>query len=942
MKKLFLFGIFFVAVFLVLAINIKAADACTVPHCYDLVNCDGSYCASASIACDCYSNGGCIVVQDTVITERYCEDNTHYYILGCPYIDTNSVPHYGGYWGPYVCPSGQICSGGYCYEPSPTCTIDSVSITSQCSGTCEQSEEILVSISYSNCPSNAKYIQIDAMSEDGLCTLEYESPPASIQGIEVTCDGGGTQQCTKTWQIPGPDIPSECEGKEIFAWAVGLYDDSSYDPSHWVTGISTSFPPGYGSFTFAGGAQPEECEIIDADTVTYCSGGLTTECDIGEIIEFDIIVENIIDCQQEAIDEIEIWAEDGGIEFDYSTSTFTTSGNTYSMEYIVSQSDIDNFGGLTFTTNHVAILSGGSFVDDLAGEFGQFTFSEEGVSPTGCEITNALIIPNCGNDGVCDNGDIINLRVTVEDSSKCKNVDKIEVDAFITTAQPNGCWKVIMDAIPSQSIRINGGTTYSGNWVVEIPPDCLGYIMVAKNARILNESGTRILDSYTNSAGFGTFEFAELLTVEDYNLSVDTCGDETIPVPDGICEDYDNVKGEITVNDIPWGIAPQWKLVDEGDYIVSFGDVWGWHEPGSVGVFLPPNVSLMGIYTLVPVDYALVIVQARNEQGEYIGALIELYIEGYLNPVAYEINEVSYEYIGNYPITFTAEFGDVAEYITPSNAEITIYADGIYLFTYIYEEIEEGACNCDYNEIVYDCGECIIDQPLYCKDVNGQGQIVHNCSVCDCPSNAPDCNQNGYCVQSPTVCHARTSSIDCHAMPFCFWDEPRTPMLAGYWCEACFAVNGIPQTCSDYVNLEACSSDPCHIGPSASQCNVNNGGQGCHCEWDSTAQQCNLIYQVTSTDPIGTCDISVYYGSCEDGCLGNINHRLQTYTCIIGGDCTGDICEALGYDPPYYTKTECIPCAVLFRPMPFFSWWNVLVVIALLVIVYAFILKRKK
>ena len=545
------------------------------------------------------------------------------------------------------------------------------------------------------------------------------------------------------------------------------------------------------------------------------------------------------------------------------------------------------------------------------------------VTPTECKITNANVKPYCDAEG-CKNGDKIELNISVENISKCINVNQIEIDASSSAAgQPtgmvigNGGFVCSVQMKNSTPIEQTDANTYLGNWTVIVPYGCQGKTVEGKTAKLFNAS-SGIVPIAQKRGRFGTFTFAEAL-VGEYNLSVYTCGDDP---PDGQCDDY-NVNGSITVNNNNWGNAPQSRLLPSGDYLVSFGSVSGWpYKPNNLGVSLPPDILLWGFYTKVAINYALLIVQAKNKTGHFIDAPIRLYLDGLVN---LSTNEVKYNYTGDYPVEFEVKFDEVAEYEKPEDIEITIYGNGIYLFTFFYER-EEVGCFCEPIHVA--CGLCY-DPTSECIDDNGIGKIVPCQSgwICNYQTGKcePSANPN-QCYQNQTLCH------DVLPPGSCYWDLQPTDL-----CKHC--IEDDPGSCSGYDNVIACEADPC--GEKYTGC---PSGSTCECMWDDSLKECYLNVQQQGAGNI-CCEYSVSFGECGV-CEGQTNSRRRTTICT--GPCqSGDQCSMTTYEHCALTGYEasmedCQSCAVLFRPMPFFSWFNILAVVSLLIVFYLFMFRKKK
>ena len=811
---------------------------------------------------------------------------------------------------------------------------------------------------------------------------------------------------------------------------------------------------------------PPSCPITTATIVALCREG-PQNCKVGDKINMTIFT-NQYCINQFTPSKIKVYATNYS-ECNFWMENITTcdliSKNcnaTWSISSIP-----EKCAGKAITAVRVEFYNSTNLLNSSDGNFGSFTFWQE-APPTACNITNASIKPYCGDDG-CNEREKIQLNITVEDTAKCLNVRKLEINAsLIDEAQPAplGQCRVSITNTTTTSIQPIG-KSYLGNWTVSIPKGCEGKQMKAVVAALYNGTERNILIA-KKSGNFGSFTFAGVAPRKQYNLSVDTCGDENRP-PDGNCENW-TVKGNVIVNGSLWGKAPQSRMKDVSIYNVSFGSVEGWYKPADILIYLTQNTSLLGVYTKTQINYVLIIVRAKNETGHDIGAPIDLYlIQQQQRLVNSSINEVSYKYTDSYPVYFLADFKDVPGYLTPENLTITITGFGMFIFEVIYKKeaalpcqitnasikpycgyegvcdpgekiglnitvknmdgcrnvnkieihaseisarfegtpqtprqeacsvvmanttpiqivgnnfianwtvsisdsckgkqvqankasiyngsnkliggkigwfgsfkfaSEVGGCYCNDGGKQYSCGACISGSFYECKNVNGRGQIVANCTRCNnCPTNTQCYTIKGYCISLQAdrcrTSQANQSVENCHAEALCFWDKPR--MLLGSYCEVCFAVNGIPKTCFDYVNETACvydNSDRCGIGPfclGPNQQPIPNA-QNCRCYWNGSS--CGLSYTIETPQQTEHCSLTVSYGECGKGkCGPNEREVILDYSNQTGyTDCTAN------------DQTFCQPCELIFEPLPFFSWWNIIAVIVLLIIGYALILKRK-
>ncbi|UZE93979.1 MAG: Ig-like domain-containing protein [Candidatus Pacearchaeota archaeon] len=909
--------------------------------------------------------------------------------------DAGSVKYHSG----LTCDQNKVPAGVTCEEPCGLpgeCVVNSISVTPDCEGgsspACELGEEIMISISYSGteCPTPS-YIQVDANSTgDPLgekCTIAWKSPPASIKGMETTCT---SSPCTENWVINIPSIPSECLGKTVYAWAVGLYDDPSYTPGHHVTGNTTTIPyPSYGHFTFAEEEiPPTECKIIDADVKTYCG---TEGCDNGDKVELNITVEDMSKCEALNVNKMQI---DAFSDAQSQPTGMVIGGGALCNVYMVNSSVIkqgDTYlgnwtvivpqgcQGETVDANIAKVFNNTGQIAQKFGNFGSFDFVDEptnwyvlediSVSPSVfvLNITDTQQLEVIALMKWVKNNSFFTLDVTQQADYISNDTSVASVSALgLVTGIGDGTGKITAEythsevtkedssivnvryfeddyiryinlALNKYEIEINEETSYEvkAYWSNGLTTDITSESDVQSlnpNVASVNQNTHRVKGedegiaiinaSYIhNNLPYGDEKFIIVTgeAVGEYNLSVDTCGDTSIP-PDGDCEDFINVKGEITVNQESWGIAPQERFpLPSDNYRVSFGPLQDWYEPGEMSVFLPPNVSLMGIYTKEPVEYALIIVQAKDEQtGQFINALINLYLEDDL--VNSTINDVRYNYSETYPIEFTAEFEDQSGYITPSNLTITIYGNGIYFFTVYYEKEAVGECFCEPKHVP--CGFCYDFYSECDGPPQGPGQIIP-CSpgwICNYVT--------GKCQPTSTQDECHDNATTCNIITGCYWDYPDIPPP---YCKHCQTEG--PETCSGYDNQGTCNLDPCVV----KNVGCPSGASDCRCEWET--DECILKYQQQTNGDF--CEITLRQGTCEEGCQGKINYRWQNYTCDPGS-CSEQACVDLTYPPPDYTKSECVICPTPFRELPFFSWWNILAVVSVLIVFYIFMLRKKR
>jgi hypothetical protein len=566
-----------------------------------------------------------------------------------------------------------------------------------------------------------------------------------------------------------------------------------------------------------------------------------------------------------------------------------------------------------------------------------------------CNITNANILKiYCtGESGSCKVGNNITINISVENMTLCNkyNINKIELYARdIGSENPGDPCQVFLtnSTFISKTYSPGFGGSFYSNWTIQsISQKCAGRDMNASKAALYN--GTSSSNQIGEKIGsFGTFSFAGTpIPNELFNLSIDTCGDGKSQ-PTGTCNDF-SVHGNIGVNGTSWGLAPKWKMNESGWKNISFGSIppgegLPWYKPSNILYNLLSNSSVLGIYTKVRLDKATIIVFARNEDGEFINALIRIWNESSI--VASGNNQTLYEYDGNllgWPATFTIEFRNVASYyITPENISFSLTGNGIYVFNGIYQSFGSQPCFCSDGT---PCESCKGTTGHFCQAIPGQnvGEWVNN--ACSLPHQCPcavACNEEtGYCQGNSLVCHNSETASTCQSnSAFCFWDLGREiPLIAPYHCEACHAVNNIPTVCGDYRNVNACqktlTTDACGIGASCP--GAPAGARDCACVWQSNA--CQLSFNLSSGGGNGgnnpqSCILNITVGQCgTTQCGTNKKQVIYDYSDPFGsplGSCA------------LQDKQTCVRCGVAPERMPFFMPWQILIVLGLLAAYYSF------
>lgn len=1032
-----------------LGVNVKAA-ACTVSACQSQgQGCTRSFCVDHSYVCNCYLGEGCIASGSPVSYERICYDNTHWAYQGC--VDQQ---HPGGLWGPYACPqNAPNCIGaGQCTSgPLPPCTIDSVSVTPLCSdgdpSKCEQGESISITVSYSgSCPTTS-YLQVDAMDENGECSIEKVG--GKMQGMNFTCM---SSPCTGSWVIPS--IPTECKGKIIYAWSAGLYNNSDYQPSHYVAGTQASIPPGFPqNWTFIAEVPISGCYIastcntgdeaifsvsnvtnahaaLDPDNYSYkvcCPGTNISNVETSTGVSSSTDNALVLKLHQQTNAHVQQNTQTG---YNYGIKIKKSDGNYATCTYqdtqclpihpvcIVSISGETNAhvancsGTGAYTSKVCCNLSVGGAPQNYScnwstyqcylnatGPYSSLASCEDAcVALTQCQITSAGIRPFCnlygGSD--CDKYDKIELNASF---INCNNVNKLAIRAENNTGA--SC-EIIMET-PSENCLSN---QCKGNYtILEVSPECAGKLMLPYLALIYNDS---VSIASTNNVA-GSFKFNNTVQPPDCNITsrsiVAHCGTNG-------CETGEN----ITLSASYTGTCPNINKVRMFAHNVSeIGLYMGANCAGASGTCTGNWTITQEVYNLLKgltmiVDYAWlhnntgIVAEKPGYVGSFTFAgapaqlpcnIVDANItafcgnDGVCNATIDKIRlNITVENVANCLNVNKIEIDASSNYVprgglsfsTPAVCNIimtnmtpiqvqgnrfianwtvsissncagkTVYATKAKVYNGTNNKIGEklgefgnfkfadqvSGCYCIYNNNQYPCGACVEGTPYYCQDVNGIGQIVSKCASCNnCPSGTVCNTQSGQCIGQPSHCHtnqANSSAVNCHGvtLSLCFWDMPR--MLNTSYCEACFAVNGIPTSCSDYKNESACeyvnNIDRCGIGSLCS--GAPQGATNCYCSWNPSTNTCQLIYTIEQPQT-QHCILNIIVGECDTGSCG-AGKRDVTY----------DYSNQTGYtDCTASDTSSCQPCGLVFRPLPFFEWWQVFVVIIGVVIIYALMLRRK-
>lgn len=742
-----------------------------------------------------------------------------------------------------------------------------------------------------------------------------------------------------------------CLGSNVYVRYAGLWNKTGSNYALISNKISQSPEDFFGNFTFIGSLIPPTCSITNANIVTYCNG-TDGACNISNKITLNISVEELSKCIR--VNKLEMNATEIQLEGQAKQNPCKVSlrNSTYIRQvligsgpggYLYSNWTIDsiasNCNGVNMNVSKAALYNGTGSINKIGekiGDFGAFTF--EGLPPIhySCVITNANIIPYCGSDGCNDTIDKIGINITVSNPLFCVGVDKIEINATNSTLP---YCNVLLE---NSSDLINPvGRSYVGNWTVTVPSHCDGYWMNASYASLYN--GT----SHDNQIGemngsFGTFNFAGIPAPYMFNLSVDTCGVDA----NGQCENF-TINGTVSVNGSNWGNTPKSNLVQTGWENLSFGSIppgegQPWYKPADFLVDMVRDFNYTGMYTKSQFSNATIIVFARDVNGNFINAQIRIWNESGIAMSGFNRTEYVYDGSSGWYKVFTIEFRYVSSrYTTPDNITFIVTGPGLNVFDRTYQ-YNQQTCFCNDGT---PCNSCKGTTGYFCEqDPQNptQGRFIPACnSPHQCSCGTLTCNQtSGYCQGNQATCHAqnRNTSATCQAGNGCFWDLGRDPLLNGFYCEACHAVNNIPVFCGDYKNATACQKpgtmvDACGIGVRCP--GAPSGAFNCKCVWQSNA--CQLSFNISSGGGGGgggsmeSCILNLNVGECGAAeCGTNKKLMIYNYTAPLGATCS------------LPNSTSCVRCGVTTERMPFFAPWQITIVLLLLAVYYTFMLRKHK
>ena len=214
---------------------------------------------------------------------------------------------------------------------------------------------------------------------------------------------------------------------------------------------------------------------------------------------------------------------------------------------------------------------------------------------------------------------------------------------------------------------------------------------------------SREVDIGTYTVTFGDVEGYTTPASQEAVVTKDTTTPITgtyilIPTETGTLSiDTEPVKGEVFIDGISWGTAPQTRELEIGLYDVSFGEVSGYVTPDPVEaeVKTGETIEVTGTYTDIPPDMGVLSVDTEPVKGEVL-------VEGVSWGIAPQTRTVD-------PGIYSVSFGEMVGYVTPESVDAVVEPDLTTEVLGIYTEIPEnlppvadagGPYSCDRYDII--------------------------------------------------------------------------------------------------------------------------------------------------------------------------------------------------------------------------------------------------
>jgi len=835
--------------------------------------------------------------------------------------------------------------------PRPTnCYIKSASINSSAcnENNCNISDKILLNIT-SICSNSFNtnglgIIKMEAWDENHICLVH---PYGNFQQY--------TGRITVNWTVNSNDMNwSTCEGKTVFVKYLGLWNRSEDTMPLIQTLVASNYSDtSYGNFTFW--IEPP----IAPPNATSLWFFPTNYPPIAKGQKFSyLVLGNITGIIQ---------------DITLNENTVYNSSNE-TVTYSTGQKNI-------FYTNE----SGQAIINVTYpyGWPGNLT-NETNVNiyrPTpGCEIYEPSITTYCDPEG-CNNGNITTLFVKV--NSTCINtyhMNKINMSAMSTN---DPACKFELNAIPTIGSETLPGTkdTY-GNWMINVPTNCSG-----KNAIIFwvgIENRTNLLNSMTGN--LGQINFRESMTILPPMKAI-----IVNPTENQIF----NLTDEIPLNESSFGNITTWTWYYKGN------QDWQLYQYFSLGQ--NPNTTITFQESTTPGSYFIKLTVNNETMNDSTKVKIHLCSQNGVpcavisDPKEGEIKKdgraiffnASESFDSNSEFNLTWFFGDGTN--TTWNASIN--KTGYHVYNSNQAKLDPFTVNlnakdgqnlttdsinfkiavCDKSKInqgtgfVF-AGDCINGKEYYCD--NSSLNFIPNCGKtsyrvgggdgfdvptgCGCISwpnvICDDRIGRGNCIEGQSVedCGSLGNLSAClistTGLPTsCYWSTASNPK-----CQSCYDNQGTRtiNSCSDYSVTESCNKDNCQLGQHGA--GTNDCGQttpdgkilitNCHCQWNATASRCDLNktrVDITAIGPNGhynssSCSYAVTSKECGSCLAGKGRLTTLIVTAFSGpqNSCTNN--------------SECNRCGIAFEKLPFFTEWQIPIVMLIIALGYFVMFKKRK
>jgi len=810
--------------------------------------------------------------------------------------------------------------------PYTGCTINSASIDLTDCGNdgCNVSEKINMTLSTSGCAtflSEGGYIIMRA-DDNGNCSVTMNG------SFDSAC-----VNCNATWTITNTNVDwANCSGKTVNVKHVELWNKTA----PWPIGASQG---NFGSFQFwkPMPSEPSYITIWPRDWAIK----------VGDNVSY------------------EVWAHynDGSsLNATLADETNYSSSDT-TVAYQITPKNVF-YGNSTGQTTINASYPQGH-------DYAKWNSTLLYVNPaTDCEIINANITPDCeetGSNPICDNGDTIELGVFVNQKCRDLNIAKIQMRAHQKFGNVNGndCSFDMNASFTANDCQQNGDWFCHGTWQVDVPQGCEGKNVIVDAVAVYNYSGN-FLDSKQGYIGNFTFVQTPLalraIIVEPsdgatFNLSENPLANFT-QASIGEINNWSWWYRKEAIPQLSWTLLRSTSDPSEAN-ITNYNFAYYEWKGGNYEINLTVENASMSDDDTVEITLIDEYTPIANITKPLRHDIL------YNNTVRFESNCFD---PNNDPMNVTWYFDDGTN-VSGSYSE---YQNVTHIFgkakpgffkaqlnatdgqNSSVDSVEFVIAYCNHNGNYSFAGSCIGEGNLYCNksDCNASGEcsVVADCRVCDnCLQEGKICDYlTGNCTNGPT----NNECANCMGSPPCDPSMCNSQQAQGcYWdpCKSC--IESPPESCSDYKQV-TCAADPCRVG-------YENGGLGteicgqvietppgsgnyslvtdCHCEWNTSVNNCTLAYTLFDQSNPGPgpgpgqeCQYRIDSADCGSCQVGGREGRNITYQLVSGGsDCPA-------------TTSRCQPCGLVFRPLPFFEWWNAIIVVSAIVLIYAFIISKKR